>query len=139
MITAAQNPVWVFGICTPLSQTFPTSYTAVFTHNHSRILLFDGMPVTNLLINQNDTMPFKFSVLDFSKDIYVIVTSLSGDADVVASFVPFGGSGAINPSCYLDPSNQFHEICTNVTWHGTMAGSDTLHIAAGDPAYTGES
>jgi hypothetical protein len=107
---------------------FITSYTAVFTHNNSLVILSDGVPMANLFVSRNDTMPFKFAVFDISKDVYVIVTTLNGDADVVASFVPFGSQGPINPGCYLSPLNLFREVCYNYTWYSQSSGSDTIHI-----------
>lgn len=63
-----QNPVWVFGVCTPLSQTtFSTSYTLVITHSHSPILLLDGIPQSREFVRKNETRPFLFPVIDFTK------------------------------------------------------------------------
>lgn len=100
----AANPVWVVGVCTPMSQLYSTSYTIVFTHASSPIMLLDGRPLTNQNVAINATQVYFIPINDFTRDIYVVVTTISGDADVVASFVPNGALGAnasSSPYCLL--------------------------------------
>jgi len=129
-----QNPVWVVGVCTPLSQTFSTRYALVFSHLHTPILLLEGIPVTDQIVSYNDTMPYYYAVHDFTQDILVIVTALAGDPDVVAAFVPYSaGPIPTNPFCYLPQASSWAVQCSNYTWFSNNFGSDTLRISATDP------
>ena len=115
-----QRPSWVVGFCSAPGQQYATNYRATFTLGDTNIVLRDGLPVANVHVQSNKTVWFYYQVPNGNTaDVRIVVTALSGDPDIVASFT--------NPQPYCYFQNNV-ETCTAHDYLENDFGDETLVI-----------
>jgi hypothetical protein len=110
------------GVCTPVNQTYSTHFRIVFSVAQSLVSLSDGVSVPNVHVAANKTVNFMYSAVSNTNDITVTITTLTGDPDLVGSFI------YAYPSCIFTPSG--YEVCSNFTYLQNQAGDETLVVPA---------
>ena len=108
------------GFCSAPGQQYATNYRATFTLGDTNIVLRDGLPVANVHVQSNKTVWFYYQVPNGNTaDVRIVVTALSGDPDIVASFTN------PQPYCYFQG---FVETCTAHDYLENDFGDETLVI-----------
>jgi hypothetical protein len=73
---------WTVGLCSPFGQAYATNYRVSFSHAHGTIVLYEGVPEVNLHAQRNETLYFKYSVMN-PADVMITLTSETGVATVI--------------------------------------------------------